>query len=83
MIQAQILNGYSPFDKNIKIIDLKPNNEDSITFYFQIGAIAKDAGLSSSMSAGALLMTPAKYQKYAKHFFRAEKCEKIKCHPRF
>jgi len=49
----------------------------------QIGAIAKDAGLSSSMSAGALLMTPAKYQKYAKHFFRAEKCEKIKCHPRF
>jgi hypothetical protein len=46
----------------------------------QIGGLARDAGLSSSMSTGALLMAPTKYRKYAKQFAKPQNCEKIKCH---
>jgi len=45
----------------------------------QIGGLARDAGMSSSISTGALLLAPTKYKKFAKQFARSQNCEKIKC----
>lgn len=45
----------------------------------QVGALARDAGLSQSLSASALLMAPSKYAKYAKQFALPHNCSKIKC----
>ena len=45
----------------------------------QVGALAKDAGLSSGVAASAMMLTPAKYTKYVKQFARPTECHKIKC----
>jgi len=49
----------------------------------QIGGLARDAGMSSSISQVALLTAPTKYKKFARQFARPKNCHKIKCNNSF
>ena len=44
-----------------------------------VGALASDAGLDTSLASMASIMVPGKYSKYAKSFASAKNCSKIKC----
>jgi hypothetical protein len=45
----------------------------------QVGAVAKDAGLSTPLASSAMFLAPKKYAKYAKQFALPSECSKIKC----
>ena len=44
-----------------------------------VGAMASDAGLDTSLASMASIMVPNKYSKYMKQFATAKNCHKIKC----
>merc|ERR1712102_92475 len=44
-----------------------------------VGAMASDAGLDTSLASMASIMVPNKYSKYMKQFGAAKNCKKIKC----
>merc|ERR1712027_170788 len=44
-----------------------------------VGAMASDAGLDTSLASLASVMVPNKYSKYMKQFASAKNCHKIKC----
>ena len=44
-----------------------------------VGAMASDAGLDTSLASMASIMVPNKYSKYMKQFVTAKNCHKIKC----
>merc|ERR1712227_823440 len=44
-----------------------------------VGALASDVGLDTSLASMASIMVPGKYSKYMKQFATAKNCHKIKC----
>merc|ERR1711884_69353 len=44
-----------------------------------VGAMASDAGLDTSLASMASIMVPSKYSKLMKQFGAAKNCKKIKC----
>merc|ERR1712027_74512 len=44
-----------------------------------VGAMASDAGLDTSLASVASVMVPSKYSKLMKQFGAAKNCKKIKC----
>ena len=44
-----------------------------------VGGLASEAGLDTSLANLATVMVPGKYSKYMKQFASAKNCSKIKC----
>ena len=44
-----------------------------------VGGLASDAGLDTSLARMASVMVPNKYSRYMKQFASAKNCSKIKC----